>query len=102
DIVRRPDRRERGRRHGTMRRHLRRCLVGRRGPAGREKSGEDRSIYQSGTERQSMNKPERPNSYRSLPDADGHFGLFGGRYVAETLMPLILELEKAYRAAKAD
>ncbi len=49
-----------------------------------------------------MNKPERPNSYRSLPDADGHFGLFGGRYVAETLMPLILDLEKAYREAKAD
>ncbi len=49
-----------------------------------------------------MNKPERPNSYRSLPDADGHFGIFGGRYVAETLMPLILDLEKAYREAKAD
>ncbi len=49
-----------------------------------------------------MNKPERPNSYRSLPDADGHFGIFGGRYVAETLMPLILDLEDAYRAAKAD
>ena len=49
-----------------------------------------------------MNKPERPNSYRSLPDADGHFGLFGGRYVAETLMPLILDLEQAYRDAKAD
>ena len=49
-----------------------------------------------------MNKPERLNSYRSLPDADGHFGLFGGRYVAETLMPLILDLEKAYREAKAD
>jgi tryptophan synthase beta chain len=49
-----------------------------------------------------MNKPERPNSYRSLPDPEGHFGLFGGRYVAETLMPLILELEEAYTAAKAD
>ncbi|MEN3976497.1 tryptophan synthase subunit beta [Emcibacter sp. SYSU 3D8] len=49
-----------------------------------------------------MNKPERPNSYRSLPDADGHFGLFGGRYVAETLMPLILDLDNAYRDAKAD
>ena len=49
-----------------------------------------------------MNKPELPNSYRSLPDADGHFGLFGGRYVAETLMPLILDLEQAYRDAKAD
>ncbi|MGJ8537369.1 MAG: tryptophan synthase subunit beta [Parasphingopyxis sp.] len=43
-----------------------------------------------------------PNSYRSLPDERGHFGEFGGRYVAETLMPLILDLEKEYRAAKVD
>ena len=42
------------------------------------------------------------NSWRSGPDARGHFGDFGGRYVAETLMPLILDLEKAYRAAKRD
>ncbi|MBC7520777.1 MAG: pyridoxal-phosphate dependent enzyme, partial [Sandarakinorhabdus sp.] len=41
-------------------------------------------------------------SLRSGPDANGHFGQFGGRYVAETLMPLILDLEKAYIAAKAD
>ena len=37
-----------------------------------------------------------PNSFRAGPDERGHFGIFGGRYVAETLMPLILELEKAY------
>jgi tryptophan synthase beta chain len=43
-----------------------------------------------------------PNSYRAQPDDRGHFGQFGGRYVAETLMPLILDLEKAYRAAQAD
>src|SRR5579859_5287611 len=43
-----------------------------------------------------------PNSYRSGPDERGHFGIFGGRFVAETLMPLILELEKAYAEAKAD
>jgi tryptophan synthase beta chain len=43
-----------------------------------------------------------PNSLRTGPDADGHFGGFGGRYVAETLMPLILELEREYRAARAD
>jgi len=42
------------------------------------------------------------NSFRSQPDAEGHFGAFGGRYVAETLMPLILDLEREYRAAKAD
>jgi tryptophan synthase beta chain len=41
-------------------------------------------------------------SLRSGPDANGHFGSFGGRYVAETLMPLILDLEKAYRAAQVD
>ena len=41
-------------------------------------------------------------SLRAGPDANGHFGAFGGRYVAETLMPLILDLEKAYLAAKAD
>ena len=45
---------------------------------------------------------ERSNSFRSGPDEKGHFGIFGGRYVAETLMPLILEVEKAYAAAKAD
>ena len=43
-----------------------------------------------------------PNSLRSGPDDRGHFGIFGGRYVAETLMPLILELEKAYNEAKVD
>lgn len=42
------------------------------------------------------------NSYRSGPDEGGHFGAYGGRYVAETLMPLILDLEKNYRAAQAD
>jgi tryptophan synthase beta chain len=45
---------------------------------------------------------QRPNSFRTGPDEHGHFGIFGGRFVAETLMPLILELEKAYAAAKAD
>ena len=43
-----------------------------------------------------------PNSYRAGPDEQGHFGIFGGRFVAETLMPLILDLEKAYAEAKAD
>src|SRR6266436_2241103 len=44
----------------------------------------------------------KPNSFRSGPDERGHFGIFGGRFVAETLMPLILDLEKAYADAKAD
>ncbi len=42
------------------------------------------------------------NSYRNGPDERGRFGLFGGRFVAETLMPLILDLEKAYNDAKHD
>ena len=48
-----------------------------------------------------MTKPI-PNSFRSGPDEQGHFGIFGGRFVAETLMPLILDLEQAYAEAKAD
>jgi len=42
------------------------------------------------------------NTFRDGPDERGHFGIFGGRFVAETLMPLILSVEKAYNAAKAD
>jgi tryptophan synthase beta chain len=42
------------------------------------------------------------NSFRTGPDETGHFGQFGGRFVAETLMPLVLSLEKAYAEAKAD
>ena len=38
----------------------------------------------------------------TVPDANGHFGVYGGRYVAETLMPALIEVEKAYRAAQAD
>ena len=41
-------------------------------------------------------------SYRAGPDEDGHFGIFGGRFVAETLMPLVLDLEQAYRQAQGD
>jgi tryptophan synthase beta chain len=45
---------------------------------------------------------QQPNSFRTGPDERGHFGLYGGRFVAETLMPLILELERAYAEAKND
>ncbi len=44
----------------------------------------------------------RPNTLRAQPDDNGHFGQFGGRYVAETLMPQVLDLEREYNAAKAD
>jgi tryptophan synthase beta chain len=47
-------------------------------------------------------KPESPNSFRTGPDERGHFGIYGGRFVAETLMPLILDLERHYEAAKLD
>ncbi|MBX9775716.1 MAG: tryptophan synthase subunit beta [Xanthobacteraceae bacterium] len=49
-----------------------------------------------------MNVPPQLNSFRTGPDERGHFGIYGGRFVAETLMPLILDLEKAYAEAKAD
>ena len=45
---------------------------------------------------------ERPNSFRNGPDERGRFGIFGGRFVAETLMPLILDLEKAWDDARKD
>ena len=49
-----------------------------------------------------MTKVDKPNSFRNGPDERGHFGIFGGRFVAETLMPLVLSLDEAYKAAKAD
>ncbi len=45
---------------------------------------------------------EIPNTYRTGPDEEGRFGIYGGRFVAETLMPLILDLEAAYDTAKND
>ena len=45
---------------------------------------------------------DKPNSFRNGPDASGRFGIFGGRFVAETLMPLILDLEQAYETARKD
>ena len=47
-----------------------------------------------------MNQPFGVNSLRNGPDERGRFGEFGGRFVAETLMPLILEVEQAYLAAQ--
>ena len=53
--------------------------------------------------RRRMNAPvAKPNSWAAWPDAQGRFGDYGGRYVPETLMPLVLELDRAYAAAKAD
>ena len=49
-----------------------------------------------------MNKPLLPNDYQAQPDANGRFGDYGGRYVPETLMPLVHDLEAAYFAARDD
>ena len=49
-----------------------------------------------------MNETPRPNSFREGPDEDGLFGIFGGRFVAETLMPLILDLQAEWEKAKTD
>lgn len=49
-----------------------------------------------------MNEQVQPNSFRTGPDEDGMFGIFGGRFVAETLMPLILELDEEWQKAKTD
>ncbi|WP_301270918.1 tryptophan synthase subunit beta [Brucella abortus] len=51
---------------------------------------------------ETLNKPVAPNSYKTGPDEEGMFGIFGGRFVAETLMPLILELQQAYETARND
>ncbi|OWO96643.1 tryptophan synthase subunit beta [Rhizobium esperanzae] len=49
-----------------------------------------------------MNETPKPNSFRSGPDEDGRFGIYGGRFVAETLMPLILDLQDEWSKAKND
>ncbi|OAP38847.1 tryptophan synthase subunit beta [Sinorhizobium glycinis] len=49
-----------------------------------------------------MNQLPKPNSFRAGPDEDGRFGIFGGRFVAETLMPLILDLQDEWSKAKND
>ncbi len=51
---------------------------------------------------QPASHPLKPNDYSAYPDAAGRFGDYGGRYVAETLMPNVLALGEAYAAAKAD
>src|SRR5665809_36757 len=93
------------------RRVLGRCLFGcrkrrreRRGTGETLRSGGESGCAPS-TSQGVMSAPmdQSPlNTYRGGPDERGHFGLYGGRFVAETLMPLILDLESAYNDAKAD
>jgi tryptophan synthase beta chain len=49
-----------------------------------------------------VNQPLKPNSFRAGPDEEGRFGIYGGRFVAETLMPLILDLQAEWNKAKTD
>ncbi len=64
--------------------------------------GYNRSSSVNKSPRVEASRMKSLNTYRAGPDEDGHFGIFGGRYVAETLMPLILSVEKAYSEAKND
>ena len=88
-------------------RRRRRCFLRRRARARRQGSRDDPRLHPRRARHAKkltgpMNHRNLPNSFRSGPDERGHFGIFGGRFVAETLMPLILDLEKAYADAKAD
>ena len=58
--------------------------------------------YVAAMKNTSASAAPRLNSYSSGPDSTGHFGIYGGRFVAETLMPLVLAVEDAYKKAKAD
>src|SRR5207253_3375506 len=88
-----------------------RRVLGRRERAGPKGSGKNPRLHScrspsacydgGGFGEVRMSMPQ-PNTFRGGPDERGHFGMFGGRFVAETLMPLILELEQAYANAKAD
>jgi len=49
-----------------------------------------------------LNETPKPNSFRAGPDEEGRFGIYGGRFVAETLMPLILDLQEEWNKAKED
>src|SRR6185312_3062602 len=82
--------------------HRRRFLW--RGARRRTKGpGSHRSLPAGGRPRLiDVTKPLISNDYSVYPDAAGRFGDYGGRYVAETLMPLVLALETAWREAKAD
>src|SRR5689334_9883001 len=73
-------------------------------------SGRPRAAESEGANRKTLSMATKSkkaaevalNSYSKGPDDKGFFGMFGGRFVAETLMPLIIHLERAYNEAKAD
>ena len=80
----------------SWRKRPRACEALHRGGEGSRPGAKGQGIMSARTE------PNPLNTYRAGPDERGHFGLYGGRFVAETLMPLILDLEQAYAEAKAD
>jgi len=47
-----------------------------------------------------VKKVKQKIDYSQYPDAKGHFGIFGGRFVSETLMAAVIELEKSYKQLK--
>src|SRR5690348_15090516 len=82
-----------------------RRVVGAGDRAGREKRRTDPRLRRRRTQRairERLLMSDHPNTYRAGPDIRGHFGAYGERFVAETLMPLVLDLEKAYEEAKKD
>src|SRR6267142_2031472 len=89
----RPHPGERGARRGDRAPVRRRRELGRRGAAGPQGPGQGLAVRRRGEGR-----PVKPK----LPDARGHFGRFGGRFVPETLMAPLIELERAWSAAKRD
>ena len=83
----------------------RRARAGSEGPGadhGLRRRGAARVRARGGRSRVDMSKLEKPNSYREGPNERGRFGIYGGRFVPETLMPLVHSLEQAYADAKAD
>src|SRR5262249_22225934 len=84
-------------------------VLRRRARSRRQRSGKNSCLHSRGAcSRLAARKTDgrgmtvqQPNSFRTGPDERGHFGIYGGRFVGETLMPLVLELEKAHADAKA-
>ena len=105
-----PDARQCGRGHQRRAPHGRRCVFGCRERAGRQGCRPDPRLHHQCAVRcaelramtEIDGEPSRANSLKTGPDEDGRFGIFGGRFVAETLMPLIRDLETAYLTAKDD
>src|SRR5436305_1898696 len=103
--ARRPPAAPRARKRGFCPHPFRRARARRKGCGqnprfrARGAAGGRRACGESGENRMTI---QQPNSFRTGPDERGHFGIYGGRFVAETLMPIILELEQAYATAKSD